>query len=218
MTLFMRLIVIIIVSFVLVGCEEDEFLTEDIKKLIIQISNLKNELEKKNAEIVEMSNNLDQVTERNRLLEHEVDQLSIQNEAIHVFNVFKEKLFVASDVVSYETLTITKVKELLGEPTEVTETTAYEGIDITLTYNDITLIFREVNEIKVIRAIIIKDSFFTTSKGITIGSSKEEVKSVYGKFIQEEYDNFISLGGKTGMSFEFVDDRVSEIFIWFQYE
>ncbi|GGM40939.1 hypothetical protein GCM10011351_28960 [Paraliobacillus quinghaiensis] len=61
------------------------------------------------------------------------------------------------------------------------------------------------------------------SEGITIGSTQEKVRSIYGEYINEEYshdeyDNVISLGGKTGMSFRIIDDRVSEIFIWFSCE
>ncbi|MBB6452498.1 hypothetical protein HNQ94_000943 [Salirhabdus euzebyi] len=221
----LRVLVPITVSLILVGCQEDEMLLEENQKLKTELTELETELQNKKAELEKMSSNLDDYAETNRKLEQELVEVDNQQENIPLFDVFNEKLFVASDTLSHENLTIAKVKELLGEPNEYDEKPAAHGSgkDITLTYDEATFHFRGENEQAGIRALVIKESFLTTSEGITIGSTQEKVRSTYGEYIYEEYshdeyDNVISIGGKTGMAFRIIDDHVSEIFIWFSYE
>ncbi len=219
------LVPIITVSLILVGCQEDGMLLEENQKLKTDLTELETELQNKKGELEKMSSNLDDYAEINRQLEQELVEVNNQQENIPIFDVFNEKLFVASDVLSHENITIARVKELLGEPNEYGEDPAAHGSgkDITLTYDEATFHFRGENEKADIRALVIKEPFLTTSEGITIGSTQEKVRSIYGEYINEEYshdeyDNVISIGGKTGMSFRIIDDRVSEIFIWFSYE
>jgi len=216
---------IITVMFILVGCQEDELLLEENKKLNQQITELKNELQNKNDEIERLSSDLNQYKEESQKLNQKLAELNNQKKKMSSFDVFKEKLFVASDVLTYENITITKVKELLGKPNEYMESSAAHGSgnDITLTYDEATFHFSGENEEAGIRALVIKEPFLMTSEGITIGSTQEEVKSVYKEYIYEEYahkdyDNVISTGEKTGMAFRIIDERVSEIVIWFSYE
>lgn len=218
--LISRFFILFTISFILVGCQDTGHLQEENAKLKLKIELLEKELESYKKTVESLSKKLVDVQDGNKILEKERNEIANKQREVSKFDIFKERFLVVSGVLSYETITIKKLKELLGEPNEITSGPAAHGSgqDIVLHYDKATFFFRTHNEKELIKSFKIKEPVFITSQGITVGSTKEEVIHAYGHDLYEENDHHISMGGKTGMSFELKEGIVTEILVWYQYE
>ena len=121
-----------------------------------------------------------------------------------------------------KTMNIKQLKALLGEPLNVEEDFEAHspGKSITLTYNNATFIFNSSEGKENIKAYTIKDASFASNRGITIGSTRDDVHNAYhtSYYNFSEDEGTISFGEKTGMSFKLHNDKVTEFTVWFVYE
>lgn len=208
---------------ILTGCMKNEVSVSEKEDLNRTIEDLQTELKDLEIKVEELSAENEHLKEIEEKYNKAVQELQEYKHSNSRYNVFKDKMFVASTILSQETLSIEKVKELLGEPNKVEtweEAHGGPGQVIQLFFDEGTFIFGQSEETgKVgIKSYTVKDDLFKTSKGISIGSKRLEVINAYKEVIYEEYKDSITLGEKTGMSFKFKDDIVSEISVWFEYE
>jgi hypothetical protein len=182
-------------------------MTKENKSLNHTIEQLKNELSN-------MQHEVDNVKKENKSL---IEEIPIKENRLIIS---EEGFFVKPELLFPDDLSIERVSDLLGEPVGIREyiEVAHCGCkEIELTYDDASFTFQMLDDKEVIKWMTIKDSFFASQRGITIGSSKEQVIEAYG----ENYwtnKNGISYGEKTGISFNFNNDIVTEITIWYMYE
>jgi len=209
--IFYLLLFIALLLYVVIIKEENERLQKEIANLTN--ANIRLENERMNLE-TEMNGLLNE----NELLKEEILQqkdLSSDNDIIIAYEGF-----LIDPVLIYpEELSVQLVIKMLGEPKEFKEyvNEAHCGCkEFELIYDEAEFIFRKAETKEAIRSMTIKDSFMMTHRGISIGSTKEQVIQAYGKN-NIEYEG-IKYGEKTGIRFTFIDDFVSEIFIWYMYE
>lgn len=236
--------IVITIMLIVLGCEdsselsirnENVKLSEKIEQLedsLVakenQMRDLKQERNELYDELIYIKNNMEeqiqQIEDENigliKELRREVKLL--ESELINI-NVFEENLFIASGVLAPDRVSIKKIKELLGEPKEINESVnvAHSGLKvISLIYENAIFTFEILEEKDLIKWITLKDSLFTTQRGISVGSTQEMVIKEYGNESYNFYqdNNIISYGEKTGITFDINNGIVNEIHIWFMYE
>lgn len=144
-------------------------------------------------------------------------------EALEALNVSEEveyrapneELSVRHNTVPLSAYTREKVEQMLGQPGGVSEETgAHSGrVETTLIYPEASFTFVSGK----LKSLVLRTDYFTTSKGIHVGSSKEDVVRAYGKMFYLTDDGFF-YGEKTGIRFKLAGGQVEEIRIWLMYE
>lgn len=189
----------------LMGCSNSEY------------SRIKNENITLKETVINLESKLNENSKLIKKLQEDIKNIEVtNNENIHsFFNVNTEKILFVSKTLEKNDLTIDEIKIQMGKPIK-TET--YEGVSgkyTVLKYEEIEFTFHD--HIKWYR--IIKPNL-STSRGIKIGSSKEEVFDAYSK----DYSGFLEQGSmliygeKAGISFRVENEKVQEIIVRFEYE
>jgi ribosome-binding ATPase YchF (GTP1/OBG family) len=210
------LALIIIISIILVSCSnndanEIESSYENVQKqLTDSIEQLEKELERKLSMISELESENEKLK---KLLEEK------QSDDISQIRVNKEGLYINSDIIYPDELSEEVISDLLGKPNNVKE---YEGAhggfeEVELNYDNFSITSQKQQNKQLVKWLAIKDSSFATQRGITVGSTKNEVIQAYGESFTKD-SNVIYYGEKTGISFTLKDDKVKEINIWYMYE
>lgn len=188
-----------------------------------QLKELEQKMAKLNSEISDLEKVYSTTLEQDKGiiwdLEQENKALLSELENIHVF---EENIFIASDVLIPDEISVGRVIQLFGAPKETEQYISdHSGLEvIKLIYENSSFVFELSKEKDLIKWLTFTDRSFITNRGIAIGSTKEKVIKEYG----ENYYNYykdgdgISYGEKTGISFRLDNDVVTEIRIWFMYE
>lgn len=190
------------------------------------ISQLENELLTLEDKMVALENEYKGEAESyKKQAEHRIWELEQRNQQLELesewINVYDEKLFLMKDILDPEVLTIEKVKGVLGDPVNIDESVSpHSGLPvISLNYSKASFTFELSEDADMIKRLTLQAPLLATSRGITVGSSKESVIEEYGSNYEElERDRWISYGEKTGISFKLEGERVKEIQIWYMYE
>lgn len=88
---------------------------------------------------------------------------------------------------------------------------AFDGEDTIYDYPGIQLSTYQDNGVEVLTGVYLLDSSVSTSEGIKIGSTKEEVLDSYGNEFTEEYGVITYTKEKTELSFVISDEVVTSI-------
>ena len=110
----------------------------------------------------------------------------------------------------------------LGEGYEYGETVScvYNGYDKTFTYDDIIVSTVPDGETDIIEMFTIKGKGASTTRGITVGATKDEVIAAYGEnYWDDGYMNYTQSGDENNISenrvqFLLENDVVTQIFIY----
>jgi DNA gyrase/topoisomerase IV subunit A len=204
------------------GSQWDQYeLNKKIADLELQNEQLIKEISDLNEQLQKCDNLIAQNEILKQQLENEIQSLQKSLNTPN-FNVFEEKLIVDPNMLIPTTTSIEQVKEILREPKNIEKTNAVHGSgeDITLYYDEASFTFNKYEDQETIKWYTIKTSFFKTNRGITVGSSKEDVIRAYGNsyYNYHQEENGISIGEKTGISFMLEKNKVSEITVWLMYE
>ena len=99
-------------------------------------------------------------------------------------------LTVAGEAFDCDT-NITQVIEKLGEGYEYAEgkSCAYDGLDKTYAYSEVEFFTNPLAEGDIVTEIYTESPSVTTSKGLTVGASRQEVLDTYGQ--PDEDDGYI---------------------------
>jgi outer membrane murein-binding lipoprotein Lpp len=217
---------IILTIIILAGCTSNEIavLREENDNLKEENWNLNHKNNQLDNEVKNKLNAIEELKKENKSVNELLNELLKKPMHIPTSEIImgKEGFFVEPEVIFPDEISIQKIKKLLGEPTEIKEyiEEAHCGCkEIEVTYDHASFTFQIPEDKEAIKWMTIKAPFFTTQRGITIGSTKEQVIKAYG----ENYDYWkledrITYGEKTGIGFTFVNNRVSEIQIWYMYE
>jgi hypothetical protein len=229
MSSFTKTILLVLLFIVLVGCEEDvngieenENLQANLIELEKTIDEMEHEISLLKTELFSREEKIEELNRKNQSLSEEME--SIQYLLSHPdFNVFEEKLFIDEPIVlSPSSMDISKVKELLGEPNKIDEYSEAHGsgIVLVLNYKQASFTFNKDGDNETIKWYTIKSPYFKTNRGITVGSTRNDVVEAYGNtyFIYHEDEKGITIGEKTGISFDLENDVVRELSVWFVYE
>ncbi len=117
---------------------------------------------------------------------------------------------------------IDTVTNALGEDYEYAEglSCAYDGLDKTFTYEEATFYTNPMERGDTVSEIYTESADVTTSKGITVGATKDEVLAAYGDSAEDAGNMLIYRGdGQMGTSegaalcFEMQGDTVAAIFL-----
>jgi hypothetical protein len=231
--LLVKLLIIFVISLNLNGCVKSQSTNQKGEELEEPPAAQSNENEL--VKILKDKNN--DLTLRNELLEeqlkfnqderHKLEE-KIQNleQKVNEINrpeyfLFSEGLFIQPKAVIYEKdINIESVKSLLGNPISTNEhfNEMIGVIEYEMMYQGISFTFEmhEGNK-SIIKFLTLKNDRFVTQRGISVGSNREEVLTVYGKEFSE-YENKIYYGDKQGLSFVLENNIVKEINIWFLNE
>jgi hypothetical protein len=192
----------------LIGCSDNKnsALLKENEMMKTKVSGLEQELVNNKIATNLLEDKLKQLTE-----------VTPKKEERDIFNVSNEKLLIVSNSLTKDEITIENVKKLLGKPISME---SYEGVSGTyevVSYSGVEFTFMKDSSIKWYK---IKKSQFETSRGISIGASKEEVFAAYSKNYSNFYEENGSLiyGDKTGVTFQIEDEKVKEIHVRFDYE
>lgn len=180
------------------------------------------EIDRINAELVRKNNEIQDLNRKMDELTQSLEQVNTRIDNPH-FNVFEEKLIAKqAEMLLPDSMSISKVKALLGEPLNIEEDIEAHGSGkvFILNYKEASFTFNKEDEKESIKWYRLKSPHFITNRGITIGSSRDEVKGKYGLdySMYQENNNEIRIGEKTGIAFSFEQDLVKEIVVWFVYE
>lgn len=198
----------------LMGCTDSDsqsVVKEENKGLKQSIAQLEKELQMKETVIQDLN-------QKNHRLTQQLEGLEEKNRPFHVF---EEQLLVTQKRLNPEDITINQVKALLGEPKKTEQYIgAHGGFEhVVLTYDEASFTFVKDEKPANTKRCTIKGGLFTTERGISVGSTKDEVIASYGEdFLFDQNQQKIYYGEKTGIAFQFQDDFVTEIVVWFYYE
>jgi outer membrane murein-binding lipoprotein Lpp len=211
----MFLLTLLSVAFMLIGCEEDGY-----KEMQAKINELESDLNEKISQLDKSTNRVAKLEEENQKLKQDIIHMQTSIHTLPTFNVFEEKMFFEAETLSYDKSSVTQIKNLLGKPQEMLqEESPLNGfLETTLVYNEGKFVFYNLEDKQFLKAYFTTSPLFTTARGISVGSSKEDVMEVYKEEVYKEYKNSITLGEKTGMAFDFENDVVTKIYVWFEYE
>ncbi len=101
----------------------------------------------------------------------------------------------------------------LGEPVSYFEAAACAigDLDKVYTYNGFQVYTYQVEGVDYISSVTLTDNTNTTARGISIGSSRAEVKLSYGNPTEEDSVQFVYESGGMSLIFRFEGERVSRI-------
>lgn len=213
----------LVICVLLIGCESTNETNIDsikLKELQNEITALKEENNNLINEVTRITNEKERIFNDFKAIEKQKkeleDKLSIPE------HPYTENLVLTKNFIKIEDLTIDSIIKILGEPNSVNEYINVHsgGTEFNIKYNNAEFIFIKNDNKTEIKSYKIYDSTFSTQRGITVGSSKEEVEDAYGIFymkITEPKEKWYS-ADKQGIWFEFEEDYVSGFGVWFYYE
>lgn len=201
----------------LIGCTSD--VTTELKGEVESLKEQKRHLSDTNKqlenEVKKNKSTIEELEKENNLLIDLLEEGSTSFES--EITIHDEGFFIDPTVVFYDSLTIEQIKKVMGEPKQVRDyiEEAHCGCQETeVTYENASFTFQG----ELLKWMTLKDSTLVTQRGITIGSSKDQVLDVYGDNFYSHENGEINYGEKTGVRFSFKDNFVSEIKIWYMYE
>ncbi|MGZ9583690.1 hypothetical protein [Paenibacillus marinisediminis] len=208
-------------ALLLVGCSDTKGMEEQNAELQSQIEQMKDTTTKLTEELKEKEAAIARYEQEKVRLENQIQALN-SGVSTPSFNVFEEKLLSDPVMLTPRTMTMSKIKEVMGQPLneEVTEYLHGGGNLHTLHFDGMKVEYNVDGDNEYLRWYELTKPLFVMNRGITVGSTRDEVIDAYGK----EYYNFfendkqISMGEKTGISFKLMNGKVSEIRVWFAYE
>ena len=114
---------------------------------------------------------------------------------------------------------IDTVTGALGEDYEYAEglSCAYDGLDKTYTYEDATFYTNPLEEGDIVTEIYTQSPQVTTSKGLAVGATRQQVEAAYGPPTQEDgytlYYRVSEQAGEPALCFDLEGDTVYAIYL-----
>lgn len=229
MSSFIKTTIFILLCLTLIGCEKAAIDVEENENGQVKLieleeitSGLEHEIALLKTELSDREKKIEELNQINQQLTEEMESLQYMINYPD-FNVFEEKLIINNPILlSPTSMDIGKVKKLLGEPDDIEESIEAHGSGMVwvLNYEEASFTFNKDDENERIKWYTIKSPRLMTNRGITVGSTRNEVVKAYGNSypIYHEDENRIIIGEKTGISFDLESDIVKEISVWFVYE
>lgn len=105
------------------------------------------------------------------------------------------------------------IVDSLGEPDTYfeSESCAFQGLDKVYTYGSVTIKTYPKDDIDYVLSIEFKDDITKTDEGIKIGSSSDEISSVYGEPSASNDSSITYTDGNANLNFILTDGKVSYI-------
>lgn len=209
----------IIIIVLLAGCTSN-----DTKELIKEVERLEAENTQLIHTINQLETELENFEQTNKDLEQETYMLKeLVDEYVDAafkndFNVYNEGFYIEPVLMLRDDLTLEQIKNIMGEPNNLRNyiEKAHCGCQETeVIYDNASFTFQG----ELIKWMTLNDTTFVTQRGITVGSTKEQVIESYGEnYLFQFQDGSINYGEKTGIRFSIDENVVSEITVWYMYE
>lgn len=201
----------VLIAFILLfaGCDSNtDQISQTKQELINEIAQMKDQLQESELKINAL------LTEKEQETKGKVPETD--------YNIFNEGQFIKGDLFLPNTLSIKDIIDAFGEPIEVKESIGVHGgfKESILTYKNASFTFANIEDVDHIKWYTIKQPNLFTIRGISVGSTANEVIQAYDKgfYHFRVSEDEIIFGEKTGMSFKLNEGKVFEIRVWFMYE